>query len=116
MGAREILESTYYGVADIYHYPQTEVDGITTEGARALLYEGVRCALSKAGLNKAMESNGVNKVNYDALLFCAPELEIPAGCEIQVTQDGMSRLYRNTGEAFKYASHQELVLERMDHA
>lgn len=115
MGAREILESTYYGAADIYHYLPVEENGVT-RAVRTLLYEGVRCALSKTTLNKSAENGGVNRIAYDALLFCAPELLIPAGCEIEVTQDGMSRLYKNTGEPFKYVSHQELMLERMEYA
>lgn len=115
MGAREILESTYHGVADIYHYPQMERDGIT-EGKRTMLYEGVRCALSKSSLNKSMMTGGSNRIAYDAVLFCSPELDIPAGCEMEISQDGMQHCYKNTGEGFKYPSHQEILLERAEYA
>ena len=115
MGARELLESTYYGTADIYHFPLIEEGGVT-EGERTLLYEGIRCALSKTTINKTAKDGGASPVNYDAALFVAPEYAIPPGCEIAVTQDGMERLFRYSGEAFRYCSHQELMLERMDYA
>lgn len=115
MGAREILERTYYGTADIYHFPLTEEDGVT-EHVRTLLYEGIRCALSKTTINTAAKDGGASPVKYDAALFIAPEYDILPGCEIMVTQDGMERLFRYSGEAFRYQSHQELMLERMDYA
>ncbi len=116
MGAREILESTYHGLANVYHYPQTEIDGIVTEGERTLLYEDLRCALSQGELRQTNPVGGVAQVQYTARLFCAPEIDLPAGCELEIRQGGMNYLFRHSGEAFKYVSHQEIVLERLGYA
>lgn len=116
MGAREILESTYCGVMNVYHYPQKEEDGITSIGDRTLLYRDEKCALSQTAKDKTNPAKGIAELNYTSVLFCAPDLEIPAGCEIEIAQDGMQYQFRNTGEAFKYVSHQEIMLERVSYA
>lgn len=116
MGAREILESTYHGLANVYHYPQTEIGGIVTEGERTVLYEDLHCALSRGELRQASPVSGVEQVQYTAKLFCAPEVVLPAGCEMEIRQDGMTYLFRHSGEAFKYESHQEITLERLAYA
>lgn len=116
MGVREILESTYRGVMNVYHYPQIEEDGITSVGDRTLLYQHEKCALSQTAKDKIHLAKGIAELNYTSVLFCVPELEIPPGSEIEIIQDDMQYRFRNTGEAFKYISHQEIMLERLSYA
>ena len=44
-------------------------------------------------------------------LFCAPELEIPEGTKLVVTQNGVTREYERSGTPAVYTCHQEVPLE-----
>ncbi len=59
-----------------------------TRNKPTILYEGTPCALSQKTNRYTKQTDTVNHIIYDAKLFIAPELEIPAGCEITVTRYG----------------------------
>ena len=45
------------------------------------------------------------------VLFIAPEVEIPSGSKITVTQNGKTTDYCRSGESAVYTSHKEIALE-----
>lgn len=44
-------------------------------------------------------------------LFIAPEIAVPEGSRIDVTQNGITTSYRQSGTPAVYSSHQEITLE-----
>lgn len=62
-------------------------------------------------MNSAAKDDGYNTVSQSVVLFIAPEVEIPSGSKITVTQNGKTTDYCRSGESAVYTSHQEIALE-----
>ena len=76
-----------------------------------LKQEGIPCHLSYASTAPAAGSDTVTTMAQTIKLFLAPELVIPPGSRIEVTQQGRTESYAQSGKAAVYSSHQEIMLE-----
>ena len=109
---RKAVEATYDGVCRIYRMkpvknPVTKV----TRREEVLVQEGIACHLSYSSTAPAAGSDTVTAVAQTIKLFMAPESTIPPGCRIEVTQQGRTESYAQSGKAAVYPSHQEILLE-----
>ncbi len=114
---RILLEMTYTGVCRVEG--QTTYKDPVTGAERpknGIIFIDQPCALSQAALPSAAQTDTGNDIRYDAKLFISPDIVIPSGSRIFVTQDGMSYEYQQSGEAFVYPTHQEIKLLRVDKA
>ena len=107
---RAAVESLYKGLCTVY--VQKEVtDPIThiTSFAEEAAMENIPCRLSFSTIYSAQEgvADGLKQVTK---LFIAPEIRIPAGSKIVVTQENVTTAYVRSGEPAYYESHQEIVL------
>lgn len=112
---RKMLEKTYEGVINAYVCIKKKVDG-ETKLVREKLYENVKCALSKVSTPSTNQTQSQNAISYKSKLFVSPEINIPPGSEIEVSQHGRTYTFINSAESFSYPTHQELMLERKDNA
>ena len=109
---RKAIEATYDGTCRIYGMqsvkaPVTKV----TRQEEAIVQDGVACHLSYSNTAPAAGSDTVAGVAQTIKLFLAPELVVPPGCRIEVTQQGRTESYAQSGKAAVYSSHQEILLE-----
>lgn len=109
---REIMEQTYEGICSIYGMqpvkdPMTKV----TRQEELLVLTDLPCRLSFSGSPASSESGTATSVVQTIKLFLAPETRIPPGSRIEVTQQGRTESYAQSGKAAVYSSHQEIVLE-----
>ena len=109
---RGIVETTYDGTCRIYGMqsgkdPETKV----TRQEEVLVQEGISCHLSYSGTVPAAGSSTVTAVAQTVKLYLAPELAVPPGSRIEVTQQGKTESYGQSGKAAVYSSHQEILLE-----
>lgn len=112
---RAAIESTYEDTCDIFAAVK-EKKGSITFNCGQKIYAYVPCALSQRQLRPSKQTDQVNKIDYDAKLFLAPEIEAPAGCKIIVLVQGRRLAFVHSGEAFVYPTHQEIMLRREDKA
>ncbi len=112
---RKAIETTYTDTCTVSAFGKATEHGMT-RNKPAVLYEGTPCALSQKTNRYTKQTDTVNHIIYDAKLFIAPELEIPAGCEVTVTRYKRVFKYVSAGEPFVYATHQEIMLLRKDKA
>ncbi len=77
------------------------------------VYEDVPCRLSHQTKN-ALGGGAAHSVSQEIRLFLAPEISVPPGCQITVTQNSVTERYKQSGVAAVYEAHQEIpvVLER----
>ena len=111
--ARKAIESTYKGLCTIYEYegyrdPETE----EKKSKLVLIYQDQPCKLSKKTITSTSDSDIASTIKYTPVLSIAPETEIKAGSKIVVTQHGVTREFKSSGEPFVYETHQEIVLQR----
>lgn len=108
------LEKLYTGRCTIYGMipvvdPVTKVTSFTEE----IIYTDEPCRLSHKTVEQATEGiyAGVSQV---VELFISPSVKIDAGSRIEVTQNGITKFYKRSGEPAVYSRHQEVVLELME--
>lgn len=109
---RRALEATYDGTCRIYGRKAVkDPETMVTRQEEALVQEGIPCHLSFSSAAPAAVAGTVTQVAQTIKLFLAPELLIPPGSRIEVTQQGRSESYAQSGKAAVYSSHQEIVLD-----
>ena len=57
------------------------------------------------------ETNGLTEIVQTLKLFTYPEITIPAGSKITVTQNGVVTECKHSGKPAMYNSHQEIPVE-----
>ena len=114
MNEQQIIESTYTGRMTVYQFENVTMSWGETRQERVLLYDGVPCALSQYQLRPAAHGDSHSQREYQAKLFAPPDVSLPAGCDVEVSQHGMMYKFRYSGEAFIYPSHQEIMVERLE--
>lgn len=114
---RRLLEMTYTGVCRV-EGQTTSKDPVTgvERPKDGVIFDNQPCALSQASLPSAAQTDTNNDVAYDGKLFIAPDIVIPSGSRVFVTQDGMSYEFQQSGEPFIYPTHQEVKMKRVGKA
>ncbi|WP_440051636.1 hypothetical protein [Lysinibacillus sphaericus] len=75
------------------------------------LFTDQKCKLSFEKQTSTTPTGGPALIAQTTKLFIAPELNIPAGSKIIVTQHGKTTEYARSGEPAIYTDHQEIQLE-----
>jgi hypothetical protein len=110
---REARESLYYGTAKVEFF-QTTKDPITKQLKQSLvtLFEDQPCKLSHKTKDTSDQlPNGPDVLRHKIWISIDNRLNIPAGSNITVTQNGVTRKYKQSGESAKFLVHQEVYLE-----
>lgn len=113
---RAALETTYDGTMAVTGIRKTVVDGETVVTPDAVLYANQACALSFSDTPDSSKDENSGQVRYQATIFCAPELDIPAGCRLTITQYGATYRLKYSGESAIYPTHQQLSAVREERA
>ena len=89
---REAIERLYKGLCSV----KVKVSSVNEETGETV---------------SAAKDDGYSTVSQSVVLFIAPEVEIPSGSKITVTQNGKTTDYCRSGESAVYTSHKEIALE-----
>ncbi len=109
-GHRKAIESLYTGNCNIYGFI-SEDDGYgISDQVEKLLYGNQKCRLSYKNISAANQTESFATTAQEIKLFIAPELIIPAGSTIEVTQNNRTEKYKSSGKAAIYTNHQEIIL------
>lgn len=109
---RAAIEQTYDGTCEIYEQkPVKDPDTKVTSHKEIPMQEEIPCHLSFSSMPPAAASGTATDVVQTIKLFLAPELIIPPGSRIEVSQQGRTESYGQSGKAAVYSSHQEILLE-----
>lgn len=110
MNHRQAVEQTYRGTCRLYvsRMVKEEETKITKE-ERVLVEPEFPCRLSFSTAS-AREKDGTFVKVQEVKLFCAPEISIPAGSLLEITQDNRTASYEQSGYPAVYQSHQEVAL------
>lgn len=112
---REAIESTYFGVMDIYEKKDIEYKDRTRQ-ENVKVFEKVKCALSKKNPTYTNMNEQYGNLDYTYEIFTNPEIKIKSGSIIYVSQEGMNFKLENIGEPHIYPTHQEIICQRKDKA
>jgi len=114
---RRAIEARYKGLMTVtVSVPSTLPDGTTISKKKQINTQPISCYLQRSQ-NKAVATDGFkSNIDYNLKVMFAPEVDVPAGSTINVRQDGMNYEFEYSGETFKYPTHQEITMNRVDNA
>lgn len=117
VGIRGAMERLYDGECSIY-VQVCEIDEVTKVSSfhEQLLCEGLSCHLSfNQGSNSGFNLGLHNGVQVQKVkLFMTPEVWVPAGSKVYVSQHGVDYEFYCSSLAEVYESHQEISLVNVD--
>ena len=113
--ARRAIESRYTGLCTVKAY-QEITDPVThiTRTRLVTIFEDQPCRLSYETLTAAVQTDTAATIAQGVKLFISPDVVIPAGSTITVTQAGRTTIYNKSGQAAVYPTHQEIILSLED--
>ncbi len=109
---RKAVQSLWTGKATI-----TVREGVTneatgrTEPVERVTASDLACRISFATVKSTEPDEEAARVAQTVTLYIDPDLEIPEGSKITVTQNGVIGDYERSGKAAVYTCHQEVPLE-----
>lgn len=117
MTERDILESTYTDTCTIKRHMEVETEWGETKLVETIVYENVKCAMSKKSIssNNTTQTVSSNNIQYVVMLFISPNIEVLAGDKVFVLHQNKTYDF-DAGEGFYYSSHAEIPLLKEDEA
>lgn len=113
---RAVLEMTYEDTMTVTTTSSVVIDHITHTEPKTI-YADVRCALSRSGDSSA-QTDVQHKIDYDAVIFAAPELAVLPGDTIQLRRFGRDQPeskitldYEVIGVPSVYMTHQQIKVK-----
>lgn len=111
--ARKAIEALYSGVCTITGMKEvTKVNGAT--GFQPVeICTKQPCKLS-FGTSRTQTGEAATETTQEAKLFLAPEIVVPAGSRVTVTQNNSTWEYKLSSTPAIYSTHQEIVFSLKD--
>ena len=109
---KKAVQSLWDGKATI-----TVLDGVLnpangrTEPVERVTASGLSCRISHTTVKSTEPSEEAAVAAQSVTLYIDPDLDIPEGSKVTVTQNGVTRDYERSGKAAVYTAHQEVPLE-----
>ena len=118
---RAAIEKTYEDTATVSRTtPQRGQNAISTSDP-SVVYTDIICGHSYSGSDSSGQTDAQNNVDYDAVVFAGPDLQILPGDKIALKRfgrdDSSSQLILNfevVGRPAVYATHQEIKVKDGD--
>ena len=109
--AKKAIQSLWTGVCNIFGFKDVEDKYGATIHTEVALFENLPCRLSFKNISQTSQTESFAVSSQIVKLFIAPEVYVPPGSVIEVTQNGVTRKYKHSGISAVYTNHQEIVLE-----
>nr|DAX70197.1 MAG TPA: head closure knob [Caudoviricetes sp.] len=109
--AREAIQSMWTGVCNIFRFKNSKNKYGTVVSEVKELYKNIPCRLSFKNISQTEQTESAAKTSQVVKLFIAPEVYVPPGSVIEVTQNGVTRKYKHSGISAVYTNHQEIILD-----
>ena len=109
--AREAIQSMWTGICNIFGFKDVEDKYGATTHAELTLFKNLPCRLSFKNISQTSQTESFAVSSQVVKLFIAPEVYVPPGSVIEVTQNGITRKYKHSGISAVYTNHQEIMLE-----
>ena len=105
------LSALWIGRCTIWEYEDvTDPNTHQTSQELVMVVEDEPCRISYSSEAVTNPATGVAEMSQFTVLFIRPNLEIPAGSVIEVTQHGRVTKYGQSGKSTVYTNHQEVRL------
>lgn len=108
---KDAIERLYIGKCTITEHQQFfDTTTKQTKFCDVDIFTDIPCRLSFSSL-RVTSDEAVSSVTQSIKLFLAPDIKIPAGCKITVTQNNRTTSYKQSSTPAVHSNHQEIQLE-----
>lgn len=111
VNVRKAIESLYDGKCTVTVRQEYTKDNGSTGFTDVVVFEDEPCRLSFSNTSSTNESEVAASVSQVTELFIRPDVDIPPGSKITVTQNSETVDYAKSGVKAKYDTHQQIVLQ-----
>lgn len=118
---RAAIEMTYEDTATISRTEQKTGTNKITKPVPAVIYNEIICGLSYSGSDKSEQTKAQDEVEYDAVIFAAPDLLVLPGDVVSLKRFGRDNpssqillSFQVVGRPAVYATHQEIRVKDGD--
>ena len=106
------LELLWVGKATIFEYQNvTDPNTYQTNQKLVAIVVDEKCRLSHTRETTVAVDGGAPYVTQTIVLFIRPDLNIKEGSVIEITQNGVTNMYKRASKPAIYTNHQEVALE-----
>ncbi|MDO4728439.1 MAG: hypothetical protein Q4B43_05470 [Bacteroidota bacterium] len=109
--AREAIQSMWTGRCRVIKFGKVKGKNNIVNPKEIVVYDNVPCRLSHKNISQVQQEEPFATTSQVIKVFIAPDLDIPAGCKIEITQNGVTKTYENSGVSAVYTNHQEIILQ-----
>lgn len=110
--ARKSIEILYNGRCTITEYQKVTKANKSTGFEEVTVLTDQPCKLSFGTINSASSTDsGASAVSQIVKVFISPDITIKPGSKLTITQNGVTTVYKNSGQPAVYSTHQEVTLE-----
>lgn len=111
---KEAIQELWTGLCDVFCYEEVEDKYGVTSLVLNKVSEKIKCRLSFKNITQTTANENKSNVTQVVKLFVAPEVYVPPGSIIEVTQNNVTRKYKHSGLSAIYTNHQEIVLDNYE--
>ncbi len=108
---RKAKELMYIGLCTVIEYRKVKNANKSTGFKEVTTLENEPCKLSFKSTSSATETQNAFVLTQSISLILSPDVVIKAGSKVVVTQNGVTTVYKSSGEPAVYTTHQEIHLE-----
>ena len=109
--AREAVQSMWDGLCTVFGEQNSKDKYGIVKPGKVEICKNAPCHLSFENISQAEQTELGANTSQVVTLFIAPEVYVPPGSVIEVTQNNVTRRYRHSGISAVYTNHQEIILE-----
>ena len=109
--AREAIHSMWDGLCTAFENKKSKDKYGIVSSEKVEICKNEPCRLSFKNISQAEQTGLGANVSQVVKLFISPEVYIPPGSTIEVTQNNVTRKYKHSGISAVYINHQEIILE-----
>lgn len=110
---RRLIEKTYIGTCTISEYGKAPASDGSTEFQEVIVLENHPCRLSFSSSppTNGNSDNTAQSLVQSTKIFISPDVNVKSGSKLVVTQNGVTKAYKGSGEPANYATHQEIIVD-----
>lgn len=109
--ARKEFAKLYEDKCNVYEYVKEKQPNGSTAHKEKLVFADIPCRISFNGTNQVAEGAKYSTPVQSIKLFIPNDINIKDGSKLEITRQGETTAYKNSGVISKYPSHSELGLE-----
>ena len=111
---KDKVASLYHGKMAIIEYRKTKDENGISKLRLERVQGGIACRLSYKRKTQNQPDEDASELQIETVIYCDPDIIVPAGAVIEVTQEGATEKYELAGGVVKYHNHQEIYVRKFE--